>query len=75
MKIPDGIATLMIIVLKSKSNVLISACFDINVGLLLGVWVYDVPLQSKNKITLVNFINVNFRKYFKVQRYSILLWI
>lgn len=34
-KIPDGIDTLAVItVLKSKFNILISECFDINVGLL-----------------------------------------
>ena len=38
----------LIIVLKSKSNILISECFDINVGL-AGFLIYGVPLQSENK--------------------------
>ena len=36
------------VVLKSKSNILISECFDINVGL-AGFLIYGVLLQSENK--------------------------
>ena len=38
----------LIIVLKSKSNILISECFDINVGL-AGFLIYGVLFQSENK--------------------------
>lgn len=52
---------------KIKVTLLISECFDIQCRITCFVLFLFIFLQSENKITLQNFINVNFIKYVKVK--------